>query len=299
MSADRHPGHFRGGLEGAPELAVRTPEHVAVHFAVADLGSRGVAVLLDVGLQILAVFTLVWGVATLLFWGGDVSLALVLVAFFLVRNFYFTFFELRWHGRTPGKRALGLRVVARDGGPLSADLVFARNLTRELETFLPLSALLAPEELLAGAPAWANLATFLWILGLTLLPLFNRQRARLGDLLAGTVVVHEPKVKLLEDLVEVTRRTEADTEYTFTAEELDIYGIRELQVLEDLLRRPEYTDDYRILLTQVSRKILRKIGRDPEQPVDPNRFLRSFYTAQRARLEGKMLLGQRRERKVR
>lgn len=299
MSAKPAPGRVSDRFDGAPELAIQTPEHVAVHFAIADLGSRGVAVLLDVGLQVLAVFGLVWGAATLFFWGGDVSLALVLIAFFLVRNFYFTFFELRWHGRTPGKRALGLRVVARDGGPLSADLVFARNLTRELETFLPLSALLAPEELLAGAPPWANLATFLWILGLTLLPLFNRQRARLGDLLAGTVVVHEPKAKLLEDLVEVTRRMEADTDYTFTVEELDIYGIRELQVLEDLLRRPHYTDDYRILLTQVSRKILRKIGRDPEQPLDSNRFLRSFYAAQRARLEGKMLLGQRRERKVR
>jgi uncharacterized RDD family membrane protein YckC len=288
-----------GGIPRAPELAIRTPEHVAVHFNVADIGSRAVAVILDVGLQLLAVFALIWGMATLFFWGGDVTVALVLVAFFLVRNFYFTFFELRWQGRTPGKRVLGLRVVARDGGPLSADLVFARNLTRELETFLPLSALLAPRELLAGAPAWANLATFLWIVALTLLPVFNRQRARLGDLLAGTVVVLEPKAKLLDDLVETTRRLEADTEYTFTTEELDIYGIRELQVLEEVLRRPHYDEEYRILLTQVTRKILRKIGRDPEERVDPNRFLRSFYAAQRARLEGRMLLGHRRERKVR
>lgn len=281
-----------------PQLAILTPEHVPVHFAIADIGSRAIAVILDLAIQFIAGFLLLLVLGALFSLGGDLSLAIGLIAFFLIRNFYFTFLELRWHGRTVGKRALGLRVVARDGGPLTADLVFARNLTREIETFLPLSALLAPEALLTGAPAWANLATFLWILVLTLLPLFNRQRARLGDLLAGTVVVREPKAKLLEDLVEEAQELGVASEHTFTTEELDIYGSTELQVLEDLLRRP-YTVETRTLLMQVSRKILRKIGRDPRQEIEPARFLHSFYAAQRARLEGRLLLGQRRERKVR
>lgn len=280
-----------------PELAIRTPEHVAVRFSVADLGSRAVAVVLDLGLQILGLIFLIWLMVRLFSFFGDLVAGITLIGFFVLRNFYFTFFEVAWHGRTPGKRALGLRVVARDGGPLTADLVFARNLTRELETFLPLSALMAQGGLLAGAPAWVNLATVGWILVLTLLPLFNRQRARLGDLLAGTVVVYEPVPKLLDDLVEENRIAAADSEYTFTARELDIYGIRELQVLEELLRRPPSAEREE-LLAKVALKVLRKIGRDPGQRVQPERFLRGFYTAQRARLEKKMLLGQRRERKV-
>lgn len=281
-----------------PQLAILTPEHVPVHFTIADIGSRAVAVLLDLGIQFAVGFLLLFGLGVLFSLGGDVTLAIGFISFFLIRNFYFTFLELRWHGRTVGKRALGLRVVARDGGPLTADLVFARNLTREIETFLPLSALLAPQALLGGAPGWAQLVTFLWIMALTLLPLFNRQRARLGDLLAGTVVVREPKAQLLDDLVEEAQELRVAGEYTFTTEELDIYGETELQVLEDLLRRP-YTLDTKTLLMQVSRKILRKIGRDPRQEIEPARFLRSFYAAQRARLEGRLLLGQRRERKVR
>lgn len=281
-----------------PELSIRTPEHVAVRFSVADLGSRAVAVVLDLGLQILGLIFVIWVTIWLLSFGGDLVPALTLIGYFVLRNFYFTFFEVTWHGRTPGKRALGLRVVARDGGPLTADLVFARNLTRELETFLPLSALLTQGGLLEDAPAWANLATVGWILVLTLLPLFNRQRARLGDLLAGTVVVYEPRPKLLDDLVEETRGAAADAEYTFTPGELDIYGIHELQVLEDLLRRAPSVERQE-LLAKVAIKVLRKIGRDPRERVQPERFLRSFYTAQRARLEKKMLLGQRRERKVR
>lgn len=281
------------------ELILTTPEHVSVPFVVADLGSRATAVLVDLALQLLALLALAWLLFGALAWASRELLpAFLLLAFFVVRNFYFPIFEVRWQGRTPGKRALGLRVVARDGGPLATDLVFARNLTRELETFLPLSVLLAPEDLLSEAPGWARIATAGWILALTLLPLFNRQRARLGDLLAGTVVVVEPKVRLLEDLVAEARSGGADAEHTFTAEELDIYGIRELQVLEDLLRRepsPQKDD----MLALVARKIHRKLGRELPSQLVPERFLQSFYAAQRARLEGKLLLGKRRERKVR
>ena len=60
---------------------------------------------------------------------------------FALRSFYFIFFELRWQGATPGKRALGLRVIDRKGGRLKPEAVFARNLMREVEMFLPISLL--------------------------------------------------------------------------------------------------------------------------------------------------------------
>jgi hypothetical protein len=87
-------------------------------------------------------------------------------------------------------------------------------------------------------------------------------------------------------------------EFPFTRQQLDIYGIHELQVLEDLLRR----DDQGVLdgriLEEVCDKIKTKIDWPRERwDVQPRRFLDAFYRVQRARLEQKMLFGQRQERK--
>ena len=60
-----------------------------------------------------------------------------------MRNLYFIHFELSWHGATPGKRIVGIRVVDRRGGPLLPAAVIARNLTREIEIFIPLGVLIS------------------------------------------------------------------------------------------------------------------------------------------------------------
>lgn len=280
-------------------LTVETPEHVAVRFQVADLGSRLTALLLDLLVQVIALALLSFSFALVPFVSRDVLPAFWIVAFFLLRNFYFTLAEIRMRGRTPGKKRLGLRVVARDGGPLTADMIFARNLTRELETFLPLTLLLAPQDLAPGYPWWVQLATLAWVAALTALPLLNRKRARLGDLLAGTVVVHEPATELLEDLAEEGGEVTERTGLTFTDEQLAIYGIEELQVLERVLRRPP-SDRRDELLADIAGRVRRKIGwEETGPPVPPVPFLRAFYAAQRSHLETRMLLGQRRERKVR
>ena len=81
---------------------------------------------------------------------------------------------------------------------------------------------------------------------------------------------------------------------TLRPEQLEIYGIYELQVLEGLLRRPGPTQ--REAMELVCDRIKRKIGWDPEHwNVEPYRFLVDFYAAQRQRLEGRMLMGERRE----
>ena len=282
----------------AGEFVLETPEHVALEVELADLGSRAGAFLLDLALQASAIAAVV--IPLIFFAGGEGSglLAPVILLTFLVRSFYFTLFEIAWQGRTPGKRALKLRVVARDGGPLTAAMVFARNLTRELETFLPLAAVLSPAALLPGAPGWAKALTVLWILAFTLLPLFNRRHARLGDLLAGTVVVAEPRPALLPDLAAEARDSADDEEFVFTPAQLALYGIRELQVLEEVLRRtPSAQKDS--ALAVISDRVRRKIGWAGDLPPQPERFLQAFYAAKRAHLEHRLLLGERRERKVR
>jgi uncharacterized RDD family membrane protein YckC len=277
---------------------IRTPEGISVPFEVAPIGDRARALLIDLALVFLATFGL-YVVGWHLGWLGQ---ALALLAGFLLQNFYFIVCEINLGGRTVGKRISKIRVISRDGGPLTAEAVLARNLTRDLELFLPLIGLLAPEALITEAPGWAALLASLWIFVFAALPLFNRDRLRCGDLVAGTLVVRSPEPVLLPDLAEAPAfqpaRKAADQEIAFTREQLDIYGVRELQVLEDILRRDdEGTLDPRVF-EEVAGKIKVKIGWPRDRWSVPTRtFLRAFYAAQRGRLEQRLLFGERRERK--
>lgn len=275
---------------------VVTPEGVPLRFRVAGLGERLGAFVLDCALVVAAVIGVVLltlaGVAA----ARGIAVALGLVAFFLLRSFYFTWFECRAAGATPGKRLLGLRVIDGHGGILTAEAVFARNFMREIELFVPLAIAVAPEALLPDQPPWGRLAAALWLVALVLVPLFNRDRLRAGDLVAGTLVVRTPRALLLEDLsaeAEAARR--APAAYEFTPAQLDLYGIQELQVLENLLRQASPRPG---ALEAVAAQIQRKIGWPRGARRGSARaFLQAFYTAQRARLEQRMLLGERRESK--
>ena len=274
-----------------------TPEEVTLQFELAPIGARIGALSLD--LLVLGGSLAVVGLVFLWFAAvaGPGLWVFAILSGFLLRNFYFVYTELRFSGRTVGKRALGLRVVAADGGPLTADLVFARNLTRELELFLPLVLIMSGTAIGALPSAVVQLGAALWIVAMAVIPMRNSHRARLGDLVAGTMVVVAPKVTLLGDLVEA--RAGGDPGHPlprFTAEQLAIYGIEELQVLEDVLRRPLGEVDYR-LLDRLAERIQRKIGWSSSERVHSREFLQAFYAAQRARLEKELAFGRRRERK--
>lgn len=280
-----------------------TPEGLPLSLEIATVGDRVAALALDV----LAMVILTLAV-TLVLWipfvfahagGGAVFGALWLLSTFVIWNGYFLFFELRGRGVTPGKRRVGLKVVARNGGPLSTAAVFARNLMRELEFFLPLRSLLFLGFADANTFAWLPVVSLLWLGVLLALPLLNRDRARCGDLVAGTLVVVRPEVRLMPDVAEL-RKAEAVEEprYRFTNEQLDMYGIRELQVLEDVLREDAHRPSRRGVLRKVGAKIAAKIGW-PQEVADAEviAFLQAFYRAQRSRLEQRLLLGERRESK--
>jgi uncharacterized RDD family membrane protein YckC len=214
-----------------------------------------------------------------------IAISVALFIGFLIRNLYFIYFELAWRGATPGKRIIGLRVIDRNGGPLVASAVIARNLTREVEMFIPLGILLrAP----ATGIDWQQFAIAAWVMFCLAIPAFNKDRMRGGDLIAGTVVISLPKVALLGDLVERT------LQFTFTPAQLQAYGAFELQVLEELLRRPQNRDGMHVL-DEVCDKICRKIGWTAPLPrKDVVAFLRDFYTAERAFLEREQLYGKAR-----
>ncbi|MBL9076897.1 MAG: RDD family protein [Planctomycetes bacterium] len=278
-----------------PTESVLTPEGFELRFGRATASERLVALAIDLGIVLLATFALV-----LLLWFTLGIGAAMLVAF-LLRHGYFTWFEARWNGRTPGKRLFHLRVVRADGGPLTVETVLARNLTREVELFLPLTVLLQPDALFPDQVGWVRLVAVAWILGLFLFPLSNPHRLRIGDLLAGTRVVVTPPVALVHDLADVRRAGQEprDGVFAFSAAQLSIYGEHELSVLEDVLRKAKRnaTDP---ALVEVAKSIGRRIGFDDAAAVVGHeaRFLREFYAAQRRHLEQQLLLGRRRLKKV-
>jgi uncharacterized RDD family membrane protein YckC len=162
------------------DVAIETPEHIVFHHRVAGPARRFLAYLLDLilcylGLTVIAVVVLVVAVGV----GGVVrapeELAMAGVGFLLVVMFaiqwvYFAVLEA-WSGRTPGKRAMGLRVVTTTGRPIGFRASALRNVLRAADA-LPLTYF-------AGLLSIAGLASMT----------VTRRFQRLGDLVAGTIVV--------------------------------------------------------------------------------------------------------------
>jgi uncharacterized RDD family membrane protein YckC len=278
--------NYQGTAARVRELV--TPEGVDLRLTLADASERASAFLLDATIitGILIAFSLLT-VGAALFSGarsGEFVGVIWLLGAFVLRNFYFMVFELTPRAATPGKRVLGIRVTTRSGGPLTADAIFARNAMRELEVFLPLSFIFAGG---GGVDSWIALAGIVWCGVFVFFPLFNRDRLRVGDLVAGTWVVHAPKRILDVDLV----ARETPTVIAFTVRQLDAYGIKELSVLEDVLRRKEPAT-----MTAVAQRIRAKIGAGATAATDEE-FLSAYYAGLRGRLEGRLLFGRRRRDK--
>jgi uncharacterized RDD family membrane protein YckC len=276
-------------------LQLVTPEGVPLSLDIALAGDRLAAFLIDSLFIGVAGFCVVF----LAMLSGLVeAYGLTMIILFLLRNFYFMFFEQTWQGATPGKRNRKLRVVDYRGGQLTVEAVIVRNLTRDIEIFLPLTVFMYPEVVWPGAPPLAAPVAGLWALVLGLMPLLNRNRRRVGDLIAGTVVIAAPQVELLGDLAESRTATGAapvSADHAFSQDQLGIYGVYELQVLEKVLRRSGY-DSTAEQMALIREKICAKIGWT-EPVTDDYGFLKAFYAAQRAHLEGRLLMGDRREDK--
>ena len=263
-----------------------TPEGVDLNLELGSAGSRAGAFLLD---ALIMVVLLVVVTLTLVFMavpGADQFLfVLWLIGFFILRNFWFSIFEMGSRGATPGKRIVGLRVVARDGARLTGAAVVARNAMREIEVFLPLS-FLGEQAATGTADTFLVIFALIWSGIFLFFPLFNRDRLRVGDLVAGTWVVSTSKAKLSPDLVGAAYQPRR----VFPEAALSLYGIYELQVLEDVLRN-EQPD----ALTTVAATIRSKAGLPNDG--DDYGFLADYYAALCRRLEAGMMVGKRRESK--
>ncbi len=305
MARNLQPGRIRGSDPRLRRTLV-TPEGVALDIAVASASARIGALFIDLS----ALFGLVIGFVltlALIAWAYSTTglpamsdgflnflFVLFIIGLFLARNAYFLFFELGQRAATWGKRSVGIRVAARDGGRLTAEAVIARNLLRDIEMFLPLMFMTSggAQGTLSEFAAWSGIA---WVGIFMVFPLLNKDRLRCGDLIAGTWVVEAPQSKLGKVVArggETPTTAEAASlpadRYRFGEAELAVYGEYELQMLEQVLRTANP-----VAMETVAATICAKIGWSA--PVgDEQAFLDAYYTQLRARLERGLRFGKRR-----
>lgn len=167
-------------MESLDRLDIETPEQISLELPLAGIGSRFLALTLDSLIQVGVVIVLTifgWfvsmaytnlsGAADKFFSETVGTIVLILVPFCLYWG-YFAFFEILWQGRTPGKRVAGIRVIHQTGRPMTAIECIGRNLLRVID--------MQPGTIYA--------------VGLICM-MCNKQNRRVGDFIAGTIVVHD------------------------------------------------------------------------------------------------------------
>lgn len=247
----------------------RTPESITVSQPVAGIGSRGLAALVDTLVILLIILALLAGAVAVSGYtldaapAGGALIVLVVVAS-VVPVAYYVLSEVATRGRSLGKAIFGLRVVGGSGLPLTPADSLVRNLVRILD-FLP----------------------FLYGIGVVAMFAGSSPR-RLGDLAAGTIVVHDRGLRRLEREVPTgpgPRLRRQDPGPPIPGAEA--CGRRELTLLEDLLGRSELSPRRR---QEVSLELVRLLQRRPgvvwPGPLDrdPLDLLERLYLQLRERL---------------
>ena len=265
-----------------------TPEGIDLQVQLSDIGARIGAYVID---QIIIYVVLVAAFFIIIFGGiaagPEVVITIFILVNFFLRNFYYMFFEMGPKAATPGKRISKIRVASRTQARLSANAVFARNALREIEINLPLSFLAMSGDSVDG---WIALLGLLWSGIFLFFPLFNKDRLRAGDLIAGTWVVRAPKPILANDLA--SEKADLDSTYSFTPEQVEAYGVHELHVLENVIRANEQQT-----VMDVADRIRNKIKWNKGMSENDLDFLKAYYAALRGRLETRLLFGVRRKDK--
>src|SRR5689334_22874906 len=232
------------------ELIIETPERVELHYVLANVGNRFIAAAIDHLIQVLLI-VLVLALAGAfsngpMFRGSTVWVAAVTVLLiFGVYWGYFVAFETLWSGQTPGKRWMRLRVVREDGRPVRFFEVFVRNLLRLVVDFMP-------------PPTYA--------IGVASI-IFSARSKRIGDFVAGTVVVKEraseaPSLGEIVALSEAEERRLRRTEAAPFKANTRLLTDRDLQAVETFLnRRYELVEPNRsVLATRIAQSVAMKLN---------------------------------------
>lgn len=239
---------------------VDTPENIAFSYAVAGIGSRFLAAIIDTAILFLIQIALIVVAITLSSvaerqTGNTDTITSIIMAVWAILSFaffwgFYIFFEMFWNGQTPGKRLISLRVVREGGRPVTFVASAIRNLIRFID-FLP------------------------GFYGLGVLVMFIDRRARrLGDLAGGTLVVKDRGALSLDSLVAQTEQqkraevvlTKPDGEgkaaFTPTIPNLHLLTTSDYDLVQEFLRRRKElgSESRTSLAKQLTETIINRLG---------------------------------------
>jgi uncharacterized RDD family membrane protein YckC len=238
---------------------ISTPDNVALEFEFAGPGSRFSAYLLDflysvllmIALVLLMLFTSTNSVRAVIglfrgegSWMASWSNALLILMLFAIHWGYYVFFEGLWHGSTPGKRSLGIRVIRQDGLPIGFREAALRNLLRVADMLPP------PCYILGGLVAH-----------------FDRHGRRLGDMVAGTYVVVEKFARAGRSGAAWARRIEKGGSRQAVTLPRGTISAQQLGLIEQLLaRRHQLSAEQRDhLVWQIAKPLLPFVAADRDR----------------------------------
>ena len=223
------------------ELTITTPEHVPIRLEPAGAGSRFLAILIDAFI-IMAIGTMIFTIVSTFLPRGVAMAIFVTVNFFLTWAWHL-WFETRRQGRTPGKRALKIRVIDARGLPVSLHQSLVRNITRVLD-FIPV---------FYGVGAIAVMA--------------SPSRRRIGDILADTLVVRDAQPLAYRGTLAAERRHNSLRTPRVLRLARHRISLEEREFLLALcLRADRMTAEARYdLMEEVAREYRKKLGIEEEQ----------------------------------
>jgi uncharacterized RDD family membrane protein YckC len=254
-------------MQPPEEVHIATPEQIELALEPAGLGSRFVAVAVDLlieGVFLFALALLAGVILGLLGAGSGITeaspllIAIIVAAVFLFIFCYDIYFEVRHNGQTPGKKMCGLRVIRDTGAPIDFRSSCIRNLLRS-----------------------ADLLPVFYVLGATLI-LLTRRHQRLGDLAAGALVIRERVSEVPADVTEAIDEF-VDERITFTPEQIQACTPADRHILRSFfIRYREMTPDARNRLAcRLAKTLFQRTGYEPfwtaSDPEWAETFLASLY----------------------
>lgn len=214
------------------QVDIKTPEFVSLQFQSAGLGSRSAAFIIDQIiltivniLIIIGLLLFLYGFNDLFYWDDLMSfpIAITIIGIFVINWGYFFALEYFSGGKTIGKRLIGIRVIQDNGHSLTLLSSFIRNLLRIIDS-LPAS----------------------YLLGIVMV-FFHSKNKRIGDLVAGTIVVHE-------------RRTKNTRKLSPLDKEINSRGLtKENSIIEGLVLRSLGKKEWELLKTYSNRILQLKV----------------------------------------
>jgi uncharacterized RDD family membrane protein YckC len=242
-------------LQSDDQLQIDTPEQIALELPLAGIGSRFLGLAIDTLIQfvlyVIGIFlfafvgTLAAAAGTFRFLQGipaSWAPAIAIIFLFCVYWGYFAFFEIIWKGQTPGKRIAKIRVIHSSGRPINVYEAVGRNLLRAID----------------GLPGMYGVGIVCMML--------NDQNRRLGDYVAGTVVVHDKRTG------EVKPGWNTVTESAAINPQLAQVASQELVLIETYLHRRAEMEVYLRddMAHKIATRITEKTGlrRAPDQSLD-------------------------------